>query len=144
MQISKKLNRLKRRYSKVTDYKFFYNRAADLRMRRPEIQAWIILHSNAYGYSLMEDLKFTYKQGRTALEWAEAFDPKRGWVSRQDGSRWSLFRVFIEKIIPSINKNKGPTEQWKFHSFVGFAYDLRRGKNSPMVAKPKAKRKRRK
>jgi hypothetical protein len=144
MQISKKISRLKRRYSQVTEYKFFYNKASDLRLRRPEIQAWIILHSNSYGYSLMEDLKFTYAKGRTALEWGEAFDPKKGWISHQDGTRWSLFRVFIEKILPSINKNKGPSEQWKFHSFIGFAYDLRKRKHSAISQGTKAKPSRRK
>ena len=144
VQISKKIARLKRRYSKVTSYKFFYNKVEDLRIRRPEIICWIILHSNSYGYSLMEDLKFEYKQGRTGLEWGDALNPKKGWTSKKDGTRWSLFRVFIEKILPSINKNKGPAEQWRFHSFVGFAYDLRHSKNPQVVASVKTKSSRRK
>ncbi|MDE2019944.1 MAG: hypothetical protein KGJ13_06400 [Patescibacteria group bacterium] len=143
MQIGKKIARLKRRYARVTAYKFFYNRDADLRRREPEINCWILIHSNAYGYSLIEDLKFTYQSGRTALEWSAALDPKQGWVGKKDGERWSLFRVFIEKILPSINKNKAPHEQWRFHSFVGFAYDLRKRKDSPVSERAKTQSPRR-
>lgn len=144
MQIGKKIARLKRRYARVTEYKFFYNRDADLRRREPEINCWIIVHSNAYGFSLIDDLRFKYNSGRTALEWAAALDPKQGWIGKKDGERWSLFRVFIEKILPSINKNKAPHEQWRFHSFVGFGYDLRKHKNPSLPARVKTQSSRRK
>lgn len=91
MKIKTKVLRLKRRFKKITGYKYAYNKRLPARNARfVKIDCWFLIYDEEIGHSLWE---FSFKRvtkPRTVSEWRKYLEVT--------GSN-----VFLNKVLPAIN-----------------------------------------
>jgi len=122
MTLRERVAELRRKYKHVNPFKFFYNKAGELKARYKRIRVWYLIHDKDIGYSVM---RMDYKRLMTmnVSKWTELHRTKVGEYN-------SLYSIFTQAVLPAIN-NKGGN-QWRFKSLIGWAglSDSRSAKDS--------------
>jgi hypothetical protein len=103
MKISDELAEIKRRYKKITDYKFAYNETADLKKTGEKILCYYLLHHSDQGYWIFKfiwyDKKKFIKNWRTFLEGDG--EKQARWILQNkilQDSKWSEKRASVNGI----------------------------------------------
>lgn len=111
LTIRKRLAQLKRRYSKVTSFKFFYNRKPELKKKYHAIFVWFLIQEPDRGYSIFPFIA-QRKKFFTVREWVKL-------MQHPFGGYDSIYSVFTQAVLPAINNRSG--SQWRFVSLIGWA-----------------------
>jgi len=123
LSIKRHFKKLRRKYSKITPYRYFYNRKTDLNLRKKfsEIVVWFLIHDVERGHSI-----FTFNYRRKILsniaEWRKRF------TKTIEGYE-PLMTVFTQSVLPAINNKTGAN--WQFKTLIGWTgFDLSKVKHS--------------
>lgn len=105
-----KLKQIKRKFSKVSPFRFFYNRKTDLSKHYPRILCWFLIHDVDRGYNIFP-IEFKRKMRLGVGQWRTLFQTAVGDYK-------PLFEIFTQSILPAINNKSGA--QWKFTALIGW------------------------
>lgn len=111
--VKKILSSIKRKYSKVTPDKYFYNTKPDLKKKTPRIKLWIRVHDEQKGNSVLE-LTLKRKQITTRDDWEKL-------IRKSHKGYHSIHKIITQNLLPAINNKRG--DEWKFISVVGWTGD---------------------
>lgn len=116
--IKDKINRLKRRYKKITNKRFVYNKKVELTRSYKSIVCWYLINDQAKGYSIFR-CPFRRKEPMTVSQWVRYFTHS---LKRGDRRLAPLHEILTQTILPAIN-NKGGNE-WRFISLIAWTGQL--------------------
>lgn len=122
LTIKQRLKALKRRYSKVSPKKFFYNEKRELKRSYSRIHTWFLIQDQERGYSIFP-FDVQRKTAFTVAEWTKLFKHPYGGYE-------SIYSVFTQAVLPAINNRSGAS--WRFIALIGWAgkHDLPKTKDT--------------
>jgi hypothetical protein len=121
--IKRYLLKLRRRYKKVSEFRYFYNRKPELKKRFWKIHTYILMHDENFGYSIMTPILKTREKIKLSVgQWRDLWSKKKVY---RGVKLPALFDIVVTAIIPAINNKRG--SEWKFVSLIGWSgvYDIK-------------------